>query len=99
VPFAVVLAFCPKPETVGRLLDPAHAPSSQESKDGAPSRLAGLIRACVHWRHSPTGDIAAHPMPFFRGGDLRGSLPVTSRSNWAKDNSTLKRQTSHDWSY
>src|SRR6202040_1783405 len=77
-------AFCPKPETVGLLLDPAHAAELTIESEDAAYRL-GLGRvdderalACViAQRH-----IAAHPHAlFFRRGDLvadafAGDLPL-----------------------
>ena len=81
-------AFRPKPETVGRLLDPAHtAELTIESEDAAHRLGLGRVDderalACViAERH-----VAAHPHALlFRRGDLvADAFPVTSRSNWQR---------------
>ena len=82
------------PETVGLLLDPAHAAEITIESEDAAYRL-GLGR--VDDERALVGviaqrDIATHPHALFlRCGDLvaRMRSPVTSRSNCAKDNSTL----------
>ena len=86
--------FRAKPETVGLLLlDPAHAAElTIESQDAAYGLGLGRVddeRALVGViteRHMPPID-----MPFFFEAAILSRMrsPVTSRSNWAKDYSTL----------